>query len=377
MRSLSITRLGMAMPPSSKCSTNAPSRMILVHTRSSPRSARLRPHVAAIACQFPHDISRSDSTMASLAFSSAALPSNLTLEDEDLLDEPLENDMPHQRAPLDYESADLVRGMPQAVFQRPGLAIGDAALEVPVVPFAEETMGGDDAGDGSSIDAPPPPPPPPPTVTLDARVFGLPLRLDVLQTVVKWQLACRRAGTGSSKRIGAVSGSGKKMRPQKGTGQARAGHKRPPHWRGGAKAHGPVTGGRDWSYKLNKRERRLGLATALSQKLMEGNLSIVDEASASSHRTAALAKKLEGQGLSDALFIVGSDKNGGKGSIIDPEGFRRFSIAANNLPLVHVLPSIGANVYDLLRREKVVLTLGAVSDLQQRLTTPIRRKYWE
>lgn len=87
-------------------------------------------------------------------------------------------------------------------------------------------------------------------------------------------MACRRRGTASSKRIGEVRGSGKKMRPQKGGGTARAGHKRPPHWRGGARAHGPKP--RDWSYKLNKKERQLGLCVALSAKAAEGNLHVVD-----------------------------------------------------------------------------------------------------
>ena len=152
-----------------------------------------------------------------------------------------------------------------------------------------------------------------------------------------------------------------------------------------------MTGGRDWSYKLNKRERRLGLATALSQKLAEGNLAVVDEASCSTLRTAPLSARLEARGWSDALFVVGTSAEGGDDGgeelgagaaaaappISDKAGFGLFCVAAKNLPSVHVLPSIGANVYDLLRREKVVVTLGAVEQLTARLTAPVRRNYWE
>jgi hypothetical protein len=168
------------------------------------------------------------------------MPANLKLEDEELLGEEPELQNPHQLAPVDDFSRSSIErtrsGPPRAVFERPGLAPGDAQLTVPVVAFAEypfeDDLNDEAAADDNAATATPPPPPPPPSVSLDDRVFGLPLRLDVLQTVVKWQLACRRRGTGSSKRIGSISGSGKKMRPQKGTGQARAGHKRPPHWRG-------------------------------------------------------------------------------------------------------------------------------------------------
>lgn len=296
-----------------------------------------------------------------------ALPSNIVLADDNLLREEIEEDAPHQVAPVDAMAKDSaseeVKG--RAVYQRSGLAPGAAALQIPVVAFTDY-----DVADLL--------PQPPPSVVLDARVFGAPLRLDVLQTVVKWQLACQRQGTSSSKRIGGIRGSGKKMRPQKGTGQARAGHKRPPQWRGGAKAHGPITGGRDWEYKLNKRERRLGLATALSQKLAEGNLSVMDRASASTHHTAGLSTRLCIFDWNDALFVVESTHGDrgvcGEGSSFpEATGNRHFIKAAKNIPAVQVLPTAAANVYDVLRHKKLILTLGAVRELEDRLGAFVRR----
>mmetsp|Transcript_25543 Transcript_25543/g.33256 ORF Transcript_25543/g.33256 Transcript_25543/m.33256 type:complete len:332 (-) Transcript_25543:195-1190(-) len=290
----------------------------------------------------------------------SSLPPNLKLADEDILDPvynfPGESKMRHQKAPLDMPKS--VRDSATSVFQRSGLM--EPTIDIPVSHFSSKPD--DDPND---------PPPPPEMMKLDSKVFGLPLRLDILQTVVKWQLACRRAGTGSSKRIGDVSGSGRKSHPQKGTGRARAGHRRPPHWRGGAKAHGPPTGGRDWSYTINKKERRLGLCTALSQKVAEGNLMVVDGFHQGSHRTALLNKKLISCGWENVLMIapVGEPE--------DEEGTARFMMAVKNLPRAHVLPSSGANVYDLLKREKVVMSRAAVEELQKRLLTPIRRKPWE
>lgn len=133
----------------------------------------------------------------------------------------------HPTKVASVDATDDRRAVGRAVFQRAGCGAGK--LTVDLVPFATFP----------SAAAAPQQPPPPAQLELNARVFGQPLRLDVLQTVVKWQLAIRRAGTASTKTIHEVSGSGKKMRPQKGGGTSRCGHKRPPHWRGGAVAHGP------------------------------------------------------------------------------------------------------------------------------------------
>lgn len=303
-------------------------------------------------------------------FGVVALAPNIVLADDNILSEKMEEDAPHQLAPPDAMLASAVRKPRgwRTVYQRPGLASGAAALQIPVVTFTEDAQ----LHNGATLL-----PPPLDSVLLDARVFGAPLRLDVLQTVIKWQLACQRQGTSSSKRIGGIRGSGKKMRPQKGTGQARAGHKRAPHWRGGAKAHGPITGGRDWSYKLNKRERRLGLATALSQKLAEGNLGVIDRAIASTHHTADLDAKLCALDWVDVLFVV-EGTLGGVGAgveesmISEATAHRLFIKAVKNLPAVQVLSTAGANVYDVLRHKKVVLTLGAVKELEARLGAPLR-----
>ena len=169
-----------------------------------------------------------------------------------------------------------------------------------------------------------------------------------------------------------VSGSGKKVRPQKGGGTARAGHSRPPQWRGGAVAHGPKP--RDWSYKLNKKERRLGLCVALSSKVAEGNLVVVDGIAQATGRTADLAAKLSSRGWADATVILpaGEDTTTGAEDSSD-----LFLQAAANMPRVNVLPQLGANVYDLLKREKVVLTKAAVRQLEARLLAPVRRRPWE
>jgi hypothetical protein len=175
----------------------------------------------------------------------SSLPSNLKLADPDLL-----NAKPkpsHQVVSPDPPRS--VRDRNAAfVFQRPGVL--NQQIQVPVLSFAASASSEKAAAADTD---PATPPPPPELLTLNPRVFGLPLRLDILQTVVKWQLACRRSGTGSTKRIGDVRGSGRKLRPQKGGGRARVGHSRPPQFKGGAKAHGPPTGGRDWSYTINKK----------------------------------------------------------------------------------------------------------------------------
>jgi len=128
-------------------------------------------------------------------------------------------------------------------------------------------------------------------VALDARVFGQDTRVDLMHQMVRWQRARWRSGTAHTKNVGEISGSGKKPHAQKGTGRARAGNIRSPLRRGGAKAHGPGKHGvRDFSFKMNKRERKLALASALSTKLREGRLFVAPALSADTHRTAPLAK---------------------------------------------------------------------------------------
>jgi len=190
-------------------------------------------------------------------------------------------------------------------------------------------------------------------IDLDDSVFGLPERKDILARVVNWQLAKRRAGTHKVKTRGEVSGSTRKLFRQKGTGNARMGSARTTQRRGGGTVFGPVV--RDHSHELTKKVRKLGLKTALSAKAAEGKLIVIDEAALKAPKTAELAKKFAALGWSSVLIIDGAQVDDG------------FAKAARNLPLVDVLPQQGANVYDILRRDTLVLTKGAVEALEARL----------
>ncbi|HEX2582037.1 MAG TPA: 50S ribosomal protein L4 [Dongiaceae bacterium] len=185
-----------------------------------------------------------------------------------------------------------------------------------------------------------------------ADLFGRKVRADLLARAVNWQLAKRRAGTHKTKEIGDVSGTTKKPYAQKGTGNARQGSLRSPQFRGGAVIFGPVV--RSHAHALPKKVRKLALKTALSAKHKDGHLVIWDTAKTSG-KTKDLAAKLKKLGWKSALIV--------DGAAVD-DAFRR---AAANIPQVDVLPSIGANVYDILRREKLVLTRDAVTKLVERL----------
>ncbi|MPZ11346.1 MAG: 50S ribosomal protein L4 [Kiloniellaceae bacterium] len=190
-------------------------------------------------------------------------------------------------------------------------------------------------------------------IDLDDSVFGLPERKDILARVVNWQLAKRRAGTHKVKTRGEVSGSTRKLFRQKGTGNARMGSARTSQRRGGGTVFGPVV--RDHGHDLNKKVRKLGLKTALSAKVAEGKLIVVDDVAVAAPKTGDLAKKFAALGWSSVLIIDAAQVDGA------------FAKAARNLPLVDVLPQQGANVYDILRRETLVLTKGAVEALEARL----------
>ncbi|MGE3652409.1 MAG: 50S ribosomal protein L4 [Reyranellaceae bacterium] len=191
------------------------------------------------------------------------------------------------------------------------------------------------------------------TIELDDGVFGVPVRSDILARLVHWQLAKRRAGTHKAKQIGEISGTTKKPWRQKGTGRARQGSTRSPQFRGGAVIFGPVV--RDHGYDLPKKIRTLGLKTALSSKQADGKLVVIDDAKLPAAKTKELAARLGKLGLKSVLFIGGAELD---------QGFAR---AARNLPLVDVLPQQGANVYDILRRDTLVLTRDAVQALEARL----------
>jgi large subunit ribosomal protein L4 len=190
-------------------------------------------------------------------------------------------------------------------------------------------------------------------IELSEDVFGLPVRRDILARVVNWQLAKRRAGTHKTKGISEIQGTTKKPYKQKGTGRARQGSLRSPQFRGGARIFGPVV--RSHEFSLQKKVRRLGLKTALSVKQGEGKLVVIDAARVSEAKTKALRARFDKFGWDSVLII--------DGPAVD-EGFAR---AARNLPKVDVLPQQGANVYDILRRDTLVLTRDAVEHLQARL----------
>jgi len=191
------------------------------------------------------------------------------------------------------------------------------------------------------------------SIELADAVFGAPSRPDILARVVDWQLAKRRSGNHKTKTIADVQGTTKKPYAQKGTGRARQGSLRSPQFRGGAIIFGPVV--RDHGYDLPKKVRRLGLRTALSSKQAEGHLIVIDDAKLPEARTKVLEERLAALGSSSVLFIGGR--------VLD-DNLRR---AARNLPHVDVLPVQGANVYDILRRETLVITKDAVAELEARL----------
>ena len=190
-------------------------------------------------------------------------------------------------------------------------------------------------------------------IELADEVFGLPIRRDILARVVNWQLAKRRTGTHKTKGISEIRGTTKKPYKQKGTGRARQGSLRSPQFRGGARIFGPVV--RSHAFDLQKKVRRLGLKIALSAKQDEGKLVVIDAAHVGEAKTKALRARLAALGWDSVLIIDGS---------VVEENFVR---ATRNLPRVDVMPQQGANVYDILRRDTLVLTREAVRQLEARL----------
>lgn len=190
-------------------------------------------------------------------------------------------------------------------------------------------------------------------IELPDALFGAVPRADIMARVVHWQLAKRRAGTHKVKGMGEVSGTTKKPYRQKGTGRARQGSLRSPQFRGGGVVHGPVV--RDHGYELPKKVRRLGLISALSQKRAEGKLVVLDAATSEDGKTAALRRKVEALGWRSALVI--------DGAAVD----ERFLRAARNIPGLDVLPTIGANVYDILRHDVLAVTTAGIETLKKRL----------
>jgi large subunit ribosomal protein L4 len=190
-------------------------------------------------------------------------------------------------------------------------------------------------------------------IELDDTVFGLEVRQDLIFRAVNWQLAKRRSGNHKTKGISEISGTTKKPYNQKGTGRARQGSLRSPQFRGGARIFGPVV--RSHEHDLTKKVRKLALKNALSAKAAAGQLVIIDTCETDTHKTKAMAATFKTMGFDSLLVIDGETVN------------ENFARAARNIPLVDVLPSQGANVYDIIRRNILVLTKSAVSDLEARL----------
>ncbi len=190
-------------------------------------------------------------------------------------------------------------------------------------------------------------------VDLDDGIYALPERADILQRVVVWQLAKRRAGTHKVAGRSEITGTTKRIGKQKGGGTARHGAGKVSQFRGGGRAFGPVV--RSHAHSLPKKIRLLGLKTALSSKLAGGNLIVIENIDLEEAKTKDLKAKLAKLGLEKVLFIDGAEVN------------KNFLLAANNIPYVDALPTQGANVYDILRAEKLVLTKAAVESLMERL----------
>ena len=191
------------------------------------------------------------------------------------------------------------------------------------------------------------------SLDLADSVFGAEVREDILSRVVNWQLANRRAGTHKTKTISEVSGTTKKPYKQKGTGNARQGSLRATQFRGGGICFGPVV--RSHAQDLPKKIRRMGMRCALSAKAKDGKLVVVDALKLPEVKTKDLLSKMDKMGLTSALFIGGAELD------------NNFSLSARNIVGIDVLPAQGANVYDILRRDTLVLTKEAAENLEARL----------
>ena len=191
------------------------------------------------------------------------------------------------------------------------------------------------------------------SIDLDDAIFGIEeIRADILQRCVVWQLAKRRAGSHKIKTRNEVARTGKKMYKQKGTGGARHGSRKAAQFVGGAKVFGPVV--RSHEFDLPKKVRALALRHALSSKAKAGQILVLESAALADPKTSALRSNFDALGLKNALIIAGATVEA------------NFKLAARNIPNVDVLPDAGLNVYDVLRRETLVLTRDAVHAIKAR-----------
>ena len=190
-------------------------------------------------------------------------------------------------------------------------------------------------------------------INLEKSVFGIDVDEKIIHRMIRYQLAKRRSGNHKTKGISEISGTTKKPFKQKGTGNARQGSRRSPQMRGGAVIFGPQV--RSHSHKLPKKIKKLALKMALSQKLKDGKLKIINEFKISKPKTSVFKNKLINLKIDSALFI-GSEK-------LD----KNFVLASKNVPRIDILPVVGINVYDILRRDFLIISEEAVNTIQERL----------
>jgi large subunit ribosomal protein L4 len=189
-------------------------------------------------------------------------------------------------------------------------------------------------------------------IELHSAVFGQVVRIDIMHRVVSWQRSKSRAGTHSTKEVGDVEGSTRKIYKQKGTGRARHGGIRAPQFRGGAVIFGPHP--RSHAYSLNKKVRKLGLISALSLKKQEKSIIVLDELNIEGPKASLMMQKLKALNVSAALIID---------DVISSDVLNSVS----NLPNVDALPVAGLNVLDILKHDKLILTVGALKKIEERL----------
>ena len=187
---------------------------------------------------------------------------------------------------------------------------------------------------------------------LSDSIYGLPIRSDLLQRAVRWQLAKRQSGNHKTLTVTEIRGTTAKPWNQKGSGKARAGSVRSTQFRGGAVAHGPVI--RSHSFKLPKKVRRLALKTALSSKKSDGNLFVIDNVTLDKPSTASLVASFKSLGWGSVLIVQGNDLD------------KNFSYSIRNIPKADVISVNGINVYDILRKDVLVLTREAAEILEER-----------
>jgi len=191
-------------------------------------------------------------------------------------------------------------------------------------------------------------------IELNDEIFGIKIMPDIIHQFIRYQNAKSRQGSHKTKSRSEINGRAKKPFSQKGTGNARQGSSKPPHFRGGATSMGPVN--RDHSFNLNKKEKKLAIKSALSSKISEDNIIFIESLSVGSHKTKSLAKQLQKFKFNSALFVYTNDE-------VD----QNFKKASNNLPRISLLNQKGINVRDLITYEKIFIEEKSISKISERL----------